>query len=97
MPAYITTINVTDQGMRSMKDNANMAQAFNKMIETAGARKIGIWFTMGQSDAVAVIDAPDDATMTKILLMLGMSGNVRTSTVRAFSEDEMAAIMKGLG
>jgi uncharacterized protein with GYD domain len=46
---------------------------------------------------VVVFEAPDDEAATRFLLgAYGMPGNVRTMTMRAFSEDEMARIVQGL-
>jgi uncharacterized protein with GYD domain len=41
-----------------------------------------------------VIEAPDDETATAAVLALGSQGNVRTKTMRAFSPDEMRAIIE---
>jgi len=42
---------------------------------------------------VAVLDAPDDATIAAALLQLGGAGNVSTETLRAFPADEMSDIL----
>jgi uncharacterized protein with GYD domain len=96
MPAYITLINWTDQGIRNVKDTVNRARAVEQAIQSAGGRKIGIWWTLGPYDAVFISEAPDDETATRVLLAAGMQGNVRTMTLRAFSEEEMERIVQGL-
>ena len=96
MPAYITLISFTDQGIRNVKDTLNRAKAFRQASEAAGGRMIGIWWTLGQYDAVAISEAPDDDTAMRLLLATGMQGNVRTMTMRAFSEDDMARIIQGM-
>ncbi len=96
MPAYISLINFTDQGLKAAKDTVNRARALEKAIESAGGRKIGIWWTLGQYDMVAITEGPDDETATRLLLATGMQGNVRTMTMRAFSEEEMERIVQGL-
>jgi uncharacterized protein with GYD domain len=45
---------------------------------------------------VIAVDAPDDETVTRLGLVLAQLGNVRTSTMRAFGETEMARIIDGL-
>jgi uncharacterized protein with GYD domain len=97
MPAFVTLMNFTEQGIRTVKETVNRANAFKKVMESEGARIIGIWWTLGQYDLVAIIEAPDEETGTRLLLRLAMAGNVRTTTLRAFSEDEMASIVQGLG
>lgn len=96
MPAYITLFNWTDQGIRNAKETVNRAKAVRQAIEAAGGRLIGIWWTLGQYDGVLIAEAPDDETVTRVLLAIGMQGNVRTATMRCFSEEEMARIVQGL-
>ncbi|WP_173084809.1 GYD domain-containing protein [Phytohabitans rumicis] len=45
---------------------------------------------------VAVADFPDDETGTAFLLALGGQGNVRTTTLRAFTADQLGEIMNKL-
>jgi uncharacterized protein with GYD domain len=52
--------------------------------------------TMGGYDMVAHVEAPDDATLAKFVLHLAGGGNVRTQTLKAFSEDEYRKILGAL-
>ena len=67
-----------------------MAKKFNATVT-------GLYWTLGQFDVAAIIDAPDDVSMNALLLSLGTQGNVRTQTMRAFSADEMGQILGRLG
>jgi uncharacterized protein with GYD domain len=96
MSAYIVLINFTDQGIRNAKDTVKRAMAVEKALEAAGGRKIGIWWTMGQYDMVFVAEGPDDETAMRVLLGIAMQGNVRTTTLKAFSEEETERIVAGL-
>ncbi len=96
MPAYITLFNFTDQGVHTAKDTTKRAKAVNDMWQKAGGRIIGFWWTHGQYDGFVVHETPDEETATRLLLSVGMLGNVRTTTMRAFSEEEMARIVQKL-
>lgn len=96
MPAYVILNKFTEQGVRSVKDTVNRAKAVRKAIEGAGGRMIGIWWTQGDYDSVSIVEAPDEESAMTILLTIGMQGNIRTQTLRAFSEDEMAKIVQRL-
>ena len=96
MPAYVTLATFTDQGIHNVKDSPQRAKAAAQAAQAAGGRFIGVWWTQGQYDAVIIFEAPDDETATRFLLATGMLGNVRTQTMRAFSEEEMARIVQGL-
>ena len=51
------------------------------------------FFTLGQYDVVLTVEAPDDETLTKAVLVLATQGNLRTVTLRGFGEKEMEAIV----
>lgn len=63
------------------------------MARSKGATVKEIFWTHGQYDIVAVVDAPDDMIMTTLGLRLANAGNVRTQTMRAFSPAEMKEIL----
>jgi uncharacterized protein with GYD domain len=97
MATYIALSNFTDQGIRSVKDTTQRADAAKEAAGRFGAKMTQIYWTQGAYDIVAVIDAPDDESATTFALALGMAGNIRTQTLRAFSKDEMNGILAKLG
>ena len=96
MPAYISLFNLTEQGIKTVKDTVKRAQAVKKQAEAVGGRVIGVWWLMGQYDGVIIFEAPDEDTAMRQLVASGMAGNNHTVTMRAFSEDEMSKIIGGL-
>ncbi|HEX9076742.1 MAG TPA: GYD domain-containing protein [Anaerolineae bacterium] len=96
MPAYISLVNLTEQGVHNAKGTVERAQAVKKAAEAAGGRVIGVWWTLGQYDLVLIAEAPNDETAARLLLTVAMQGNTRSTTMRAFSEEEMARIVQGL-
>jgi uncharacterized protein with GYD domain len=51
---------------------------------------------MGEYDYVAVGEAPSDEVATTFALALGSLGNVRTTTLRAYTKEEFGAMVKKL-
>ena len=96
MAKYILLINWTDQGVKTVKESPKRLDAARKLAETAGAKLGDFYMTMGGYDMVAHVDAPDDATVAKFVLNVGGGGNVRTQTLKAFSEDEYRKILSAL-
>ena len=96
MPAYVTFGNFTEQGVKQVKGTVERAQAAKKAAEAAGARIIGVWWLMGQYDYMFIAEAPDDITASRLLLVAGMQGYSRTTTLRALSEEEMARVLSAL-
>jgi uncharacterized protein with GYD domain len=93
MPSYITLVSFTDQGARTAKDTVKRADAAKDLAGRFGVTMTNINWTLGQYDVVTYLDAPDEASITAFGLALASQGNVRTQTLRAFSRDEMSAIL----
>ena len=84
MGIFIALLDYTDQGIRNIKDSPQRADAFNEFAEKAGARIVGQYWTIGSHDGVFIMEAPTEEIAASVLLHLGASGNVRTTTLRAF-------------
>ena len=96
MATYIALTNFTDQGIRNVKDTTKRADAVREMAKKFGVTLKESYWTLGAYDVVAIFDAPDDTSMTALGLAIGMGGNVRTQTLRAFTKDETAKILARL-
>ena len=93
MATYVMLAHFTEQGIKNVKDSPKRAEAFKQAARRHGATVKELFWTLGAYDIVTVVDAPDDVTMTALGLSVGALGNVRTQTLRAFSEADMATIL----
>jgi uncharacterized protein with GYD domain len=93
MPTYVSLFKFTDQGIKNVKGTLDRVQQARSAMEKAGGRMTAIYWTQGQYDLVAITDWPDEEAATAFLLQLGMAGNVRTETLRAFDEATMQRIL----
>ena len=96
MSTYIMLINYTDQGIRNIKDSPKRASAARDMAKSCGAEMKDLYLTMGGYDLVATVEAPNDDAVVKFALAVGSLGNVRTTTLKAFTEDEYRTIVNAL-
>ncbi len=96
MPSYLTLANWTDQGIRNVKDGLQRLDAFKQAVQAAGGRVISFYLTMGEYDFAVVFEVPDDETGARVLLQVGSLGNVRTNSLKAFTEDEYRSIVGSL-
>jgi len=96
MPTYVCLVKWTDQGIRNVKETTKRAKSFKEMAEKMKVNVREKLWTMGRYDVVLLIDAPDDETISRLTLGLGMSGNVKTETLKSFSAQEIDQILKGL-
>jgi uncharacterized protein with GYD domain len=96
MATYITLGKWTPQGMAKIKEGPARLDAVKRAMKAAGAEMKGFYQTLGRYDFVSIVDAPDDATVSRVLLATGSQGNVRTETLRAFTEEEYRKIVTSL-
>ena len=95
MATYIMLMKFINPSVESIR-NAQVGRAAGKK----AARALGItwkqqYLVMGEYDIMTVLDAPDDETMARFALM-GMTGTLAITTVRAFTEAEADRLVKGL-
>jgi uncharacterized protein with GYD domain len=96
MPTYVMLLNYTQQGMSTIKDSPRRLDAAKQAFKAMGAEIKAYYLTMGQYDEVVIVEAPDDATLSKLLLSIASQGNISTQTLRAFTEDEYRSLIAGL-
>jgi uncharacterized protein with GYD domain len=96
MSRYIVLLNWTDQGIKNVKDTVKRARSFENAIEKAGGKSLGLYYTLGRYDMVAMVEASNDEAVASVLYSTGRLGNVRTETLKAFSMDEAANIIEKL-
>jgi uncharacterized protein with GYD domain len=61
-----------------------------------GRKVLGFYLTMGECDYVSFGEAPNDEVATTFALALGSQGNVRTTSLKAFTTEEFAEMVKKL-
>ena len=93
MATFITTLHFTEQGVKAVRDTCDRAATFQAAAEKMGVKVTGQYWTLGASDGVLVLEAPNEETATAALLHLGSLGNVRTQTARAFDPAEMQKVL----
>ncbi len=94
MPTFISLFRWTRQGVHDVINTGNRAADFKKSIQAAGGSVKNIYWTMGRYDGVIVFDAPDDATAAAVMMSGCAKGNVRSETLRAFTEDEIQGVLE---
>jgi len=95
MPHYILLVNWTDQGIRNVKETTKRAEAGRRTAEKLGG-KLQVFYTLGEYDIVCLAEMPNDEAAMKLALSLGSLGNIRTKTLRAWTEAEAAKIVAQL-
>jgi uncharacterized protein with GYD domain len=97
MPHFVTLMNWTDQGVKAFRDSVDRAESARTALSAQGVNLKEIYWTIGQHDLVCIVEAPDAETATTALLKLASQGNLRTTTLRGFTADEMRAVIAKAG
>lgn len=96
MATFILLADYTDQGIRTVKDSPKRLDAARDLASRMGARIKHYYLCMGGHDVVAVVEAESDEAMAKFALSLGTVGAVRTTTLRAFEEQQYRKLVDEL-
>jgi uncharacterized protein with GYD domain len=97
MRSYVILADWTDQGAKNIRETLKRAKAFRSLIESRGGELREHLYTLGEYDIIMVAEFPDDETAAAAVLALAALGNVRAKTIRAFTDEETAAIIPQLG
>ena len=96
MPTYVVLYQLTDQGIKNIKEAPQRIEENTKAFEAAGGKVTGFYSVMGEYDYVGIGECPNDEMAVAFALALGAQGNARTTTMKAFTMDEFAEIIKKL-
>ena len=77
MPTYISLVNLTDQGIKEVKNAPERLRSFDEAAREAGGRLVGFYLVLGQYDYVVITEAPDDQTAARLILGTIAQGSVR--------------------
>ena len=96
MPIYVGLFNFSDAGLRAIRESPARTREVVHWLEDQGFEIHGIYYTLGQYDLVSIVEAPDEESQVKAVLALNQQGFFRTTTMKAYSIDEVADIVEDL-
>lgn len=96
MPVYIGLYRFTEEGRRQVKTFADRMDAARANAAQLGITVLGQYVTMGEYDAITLVEAPDDATVAKAAAQILARGQTVSVTMRACTPDEFRQITHDL-
>ncbi len=96
MPTYIGLLKLTDQGSKDIMNATARIEEGIKLYQKMGGKVIGVYLVMGEYDYITIGEAPSDEVATAFSLALGSQGNVKSTTLKAFTAKEIPAILNML-
>ncbi|MCW4017153.1 MAG: GYD domain-containing protein [Candidatus Bathyarchaeota archaeon] len=92
MQNFVVLGNWTNEGMRNVASAPERIKTTRSMVEKAGG-KMQLYLTMGEYDFVMIVQIPKDEDMAAIMLCVGSMGNIRTKTMKAWTEEESTKLL----
>src|SRR5882762_6916778 len=96
MPIYVVLSNFTDTGRSDVKNTSERLDRLAPVAQKLGVKILANAITMGAYDVVTIMDAPDDATIARVIGTVLSRGFVTTQTMRGFTIDEFRQITADL-
>ena len=98
MATHVIFFGFTQQGIERIKESPARVKEAKQIIESLGGKVKDFYGIMGMTgyDTLLIVEAPNDEVVAKAVLMTAQKGNVRTSTVRAFTESEYNRVIEDL-
>lgn len=94
MPSYLSLVNWTQKGAENAEESADRIEAFRQSVADSGGRLIFFYMLMGEWDFASLIEMESDEAAARILIKLNELGNVESTTMRAFTEEESKELLR---
>jgi uncharacterized protein with GYD domain len=95
MPTYVVLTTLTDDGRKTLRDNPARIREVNAEMKAMGVTVKDQYALFGQYDFINILEAPDDAVLTRMLLQVASRGTVSTTTLSATPTEEFIARLEG--
>jgi len=92
----VMLLNWTDHGIKNVKESPKRLDGVKKLAKVMGGEVKSVYMTLGVYDLVLIVDMPNNDKLASFGLKLGSLGNVRSTTLKAFPEDDYRRIISGL-
>jgi uncharacterized protein with GYD domain len=93
MPIFVVMGNLTEKGIKGLKDGAKRTKEVEALIKSLGGKLLGFYYTFGKYDWIAITEGPSLETAMKALMIFAQDGTSRTRTLVAMSDDEVDKII----
>ena len=92
MHKFIIFGNYTDKGIKNIKDSPARLASAKELAKEFDGKISSFYLTLGHYDILLICEFPSDEKAAKFTIKLSSLGNVRTTTLKAFTEEEYKSI-----
>jgi uncharacterized protein with GYD domain len=93
VPVFIIMGNLTEKGIKSIKNAPKRQKQAEDIIKSVGGKLLGLYYTFGKYDWVSIVEGPSLEAAMKALFIFGQGGTNRTRTMVAVTADEANKIV----
>lgn len=94
--AYLYLINKIHRASKNIKNDKKNRETSFKNAEKMGLKIIGFYALMGEYDALILFEGPNDEAAVTAVLAASAMGDIRTTTLKAFTSEEFDKILDKL-
>ena len=91
MALYIMLSTLSESGRKVLRSRPGWIRKVNGDVRRMGARVVGQYALLGPYDFLTIIEAPDNATISRVSVELGARGGAAGMTMAAIPLDEFIA------
>ncbi|NPV08876.1 MAG: GYD domain-containing protein [Anaerolineae bacterium] len=96
MVTYCVLYQFTSAGMANVKELPRGIAEAHQAVEAMGGRVVACYVLMGQYDSVGIYEFPSDEVALAFLLGMGSRGVAKTTSLRAFTPEALAEVVKNV-
>jgi len=94
MPVYVSLVKFTRDGVMTMKDQGiARSETVKRNAEELGGKLVNAYYCLGEYDAVAIWEFPDNKTAMKAAVKNAALGHMQISTMPALPRTEWAQLL----
>ena len=67
MTTFVSLINLTDQGIRNVKESPNRFEAFKNMAAKHGVTVKAVYYTVGEFDMIVIVEGNEQSVIASLL------------------------------
>ena len=97
MSVYVMLSTLSESGRKVLRGRPGWIRKVNADMQRMGARVVAQYAVLGPYDFVTIIEAPDNATISRVSVELGARGGVAGMTMAAIPLDEFIERLEGSG
>jgi uncharacterized protein with GYD domain len=94
---YVMLSTLSESGRKVLRERPGWIRKVNADVRRMGARVVSQYAVLGPYDFVTIIEAPDNATISRVSVELGARGGVAGMTMAAIPLDEFIERLEGGG